>query len=192
MTAARTALPQKKVAQALLPVSSAAPAPERVALTTPHPEPKPWRRSQTRNGLRRHPDLPRVWVSKEFLSTEEVWPYLLQKPNPRDNRPLYKLSACCRAEWHSAQAERCSALRAGASNGECPTQIDTSTPSCGNPAQRDWTCTVVDRDKARSADPFVRSAVLQTRNEPQTWRSGLRYPASPISFPMRHLWPSSI
>jgi hypothetical protein len=25
---------------------------------------------QTRNGLRRHPDLPRVWVSKEFLSTE--------------------------------------------------------------------------------------------------------------------------
>jgi hypothetical protein len=44
--------------------------------------------------------------------------YLLQKPNPRDNRPLYKLYA-------------------GASNGECPIQIDTSTHSCGNPAQRD-------------------------------------------------------
>jgi hypothetical protein len=31
--------------------------------------------SQTRNGLRGHPDLPRVWVSNpiEFLSTEEVW-----------------------------------------------------------------------------------------------------------------------
>jgi hypothetical protein len=26
----------------------------------------------TRNGLRRHPDLPRVWVSNEFLSTDEV------------------------------------------------------------------------------------------------------------------------
>ena len=38
----------------------------------------------TRNGLRRHPDLPRVWVSNpiEFLSTEEVWAYLLQNPNP--------------------------------------------------------------------------------------------------------------
>lgn len=34
---------------------------------------------ETRNGLRRHPDLPRVWVSNpiEFLSTEEVWAYLL-------------------------------------------------------------------------------------------------------------------
>jgi DNA sulfur modification protein DndC len=46
---------------------------------------------ETRNGLRRHPDLPRVWVSNpvEFLSTEEVWAYLLQNPNPwgGDNRP---------------------------------------------------------------------------------------------------------
>jgi DNA sulfur modification protein DndC len=52
---------------------------------------------EMRNGLRRHPDLPRVWVSNpiEFLSTEEVWAYLLQKPNPwgGDNRALYKLYA---------------------------------------------------------------------------------------------------
>jgi DNA sulfur modification protein DndC len=68
---------------------------------------------QTRNGLRRHPDLPRVWVSNpiEFLSTEDVWACLLQKRNPRDNRPLFKLYA-------------------SASNGECPIQIDTGTP-CG-------------------------------------------------------------
>jgi len=87
----------------------------------------------TRNGLQRHPDLPRVWVSNpiEFLSTEEVWAYLLQNPNPwgGDNRPLYKLYA-------------------SASNGECPIQIDTSTPSCGNSRFGCWTCTVVDRDKA--------------------------------------------
>jgi hypothetical protein len=56
---------------------------------------------QTRNGLRRHPDLPRVWVSNEFLPTKDVWACLLQKPNPRGNRPLYELYACCRAEWHS-------------------------------------------------------------------------------------------
>ena len=39
---------------------------------------------EVRNGLHRHPDLPRVWVSNpiEFLTTEEVWAYLLQKPNP--------------------------------------------------------------------------------------------------------------
>lgn len=88
---------------------------------------------ETRKGLRRHPDLPRVWVSNpiEFLSTEEVWAYLLQTPNPwgGDNRALYKLYA-------------------NASSGECPIQIDTSTPSCGNSRFGCWTCTVVDRDKA--------------------------------------------
>ncbi|HLN99966.1 MAG TPA: DNA phosphorothioation system sulfurtransferase DndC [Pyrinomonadaceae bacterium] len=88
---------------------------------------------EVRNGLRRHQNLPRVWVSNpiEFLSTEEVWAYLLQKPNPwgGDNRPLYKLYA-------------------NASNGECPIQIDTSTPSCGNSRFGCWTCTVVPRDKA--------------------------------------------
>ena len=85
------------------------------------------------NGLHRHPDLPRVWVSNpiEFLTTEDVWAYLLQKSNPwgGDNRPLYKLYA-------------------SASNGECPIQIDTSTPSCGNSRFGCWTCTVVDRDRA--------------------------------------------
>jgi DNA sulfur modification protein DndC len=88
---------------------------------------------EARSGLRRHPDLPRVWVSNpiEYLSTEEVWAYLLQKSNPwgGDNRALYKLYA-------------------NASNGECPIQIDTSTPSCGNSRFGCWTCTVVERDKA--------------------------------------------
>ena len=90
-------------------------------------------RIEARNSLSRHPNLPNVWVSNpiEFLSTEEVWAYLLQRPNPwgGDNRPLYKLYA-------------------NASNGECPIQIDTSTPSCGHSRFGCWTCTVVDRDKA--------------------------------------------
>lgn len=88
---------------------------------------------KTRKGMGRHPDLPRVWVSNpiEFLTTEEVWAYLLQNRNPwgGDNRALYKLYS-------------------NASNGECPIQIDTSTPSCGNSRFGCWTCTVVDRDKA--------------------------------------------
>jgi DNA sulfur modification protein DndC len=88
---------------------------------------------KTTNGLRRHPDLPKVWVSNpiEFLTTEEVWAYLLQKPNVwgGDNRALYKLYA-------------------QAGGGECPIQIDTSTPACGNSRFGCWTCTVVERDKA--------------------------------------------
>ncbi len=86
---------------------------------------------ESRNGLHRHPDLPRVWVSNpiEFLSTEEVWAYLLQNPNPwgTNNRSLFALYS---------------------RSGECPIQIDTSTPSCGKSRFGCWTCTVVDRDKA--------------------------------------------
>ncbi len=79
----------------------------------------------TRNGLTRHPDLPRVWVSNpiQFLSTEEVWAYLIQHPNPwgGDNRALFKLYS-------------------QAGGGECPIQIDTSTPACGNSRFGCWTC----------------------------------------------------
>ena len=87
----------------------------------------------TRNGLSKHPDLPRVWVSNpiQFLTTEEVWAYLLQTPPiwGGSNRELYKL--------YNA-----------AGGGECPIQIDTSTPACGNSRFGCWTCTVVERDKA--------------------------------------------
>ncbi len=125
---------------------------------------------QTRNGLRRHPDLPRVWVSNpiEFLTTEEVWAYLLQKLNPwgGDNRALYKLYT-------------------DASNGECPIQIDTSTPACGNSRFGCWTCTVVDRDKASegllaAGDERMehliefRETLLESRNPEKGWRDNRR------------------
>jgi DNA sulfur modification protein DndC len=124
----------------------------------------------TRKGLRRHPDLPCVWVSNpiEFLTTEEVWAYLLQKPNPwgGDNRPLYKLYA-------------------NASNGECPIQIDTSTPACGHSRFGCWTCTVVDRDKASegllaAGDERMehliefRETLLEFRNPENGWRDKRR------------------
>ena len=38
-------------------------------------------------------------------------------------------------------------LYANAGGGECPIQIDTSTPSCGSSRFGCWTCTVVERDK---------------------------------------------
>lgn len=107
---------------------------------------------ETRRGLRRHPDLPRVWVSNpiEFLSTEEVWAYLLQSDNPwgTDNRGLYKLYS-------------------NASGGECPIQVDTSTPACGNSRFGCWTCTVVVRDKASegllAAGDWVMEHLLEFR-----------------------------
>ena len=125
---------------------------------------------EVHNGLHRHPDLPRVWVSNpiEFLSTEEVWAYLLQKTNPwgGDNRPLYKLYT-------------------NASNGECPIQIDTSTPACGNSRFGCWTCTVVERDKASegllaSGDERMehiirfRETLLEFRNPEKGWRDSRR------------------
>ncbi len=125
---------------------------------------------KSRNGLRRHPDLPRVWVSNpiEFLSTEEVWAYLLQNANPwgNDNRALYKLYA-------------------NASNGECPIQIDTSTPACGNSRFGCWTCTVVERDKAsegllESGDERMehllafRDTLLEFRNPENGYRDNRR------------------
>lgn len=123
-----------------------------------------------RNGLCRHPDLPRVWVSNpiEFLTTEEVWAYLLQKSNPwgGDNRTLYRLYA-------------------KASGGECPIQIDTSTPSCGSSRFGCWTCTVVERDKASegllaSGDERMehllgfRETLLEFRDPVNGWRDHRR------------------
>lgn len=125
---------------------------------------------ETRKGLRRHPDLPRVWVSNpiEFLTTEEVWAYLLQNRNPwgGDNRALYKLYA-------------------NASNGECPIQIDSSTPSCGSSRFGCWTCTVVERDKASegllaAGDERMehllafRETLLEFRDPANGWRDDRR------------------
>jgi DNA sulfur modification protein DndC len=42
---------------------------------------------QTRNGLRRHPDLPRVWVSNEFLPTGTFGPTCSRNPTPEAIAP---------------------------------------------------------------------------------------------------------
>jgi DNA sulfur modification protein DndC len=134
----------------------------------------------TRSGLHRHPDLPRVWVSNpiEFLTTEEVWASLLQKPNSwgGNNRPLYKLYA-------------------NASNGECPVQIDTSTPACGNSRFGCWTCTVVERDKASegllaAGDERMehllkfRETLLEFRDPGKGWRDSRRMNGSESPGPL--------
>lgn len=124
---------------------------------------------ESRNGLRKHPDLPRVWVSNpiEFLKTPEVWLYLIEAPNPwgGDNRALFKL-------YKDA-------------SGECPVHIDTSTPACGNSRFGCWTCTVVEQDKAgegllASGDERMakllefRETLLEFRDPTNGWRDHRR------------------
>jgi len=125
---------------------------------------------ELKNGLRRHPDLPRVDVSNPIvhLTTEEVWAYLLQN-NPAwggSNRDLYRLYR-------------------DAGGGECPIQIDTSTPSCGSSRFGCWTCTVVERDKASegllaSGDERMealltfRQTLLDVQNPDNGWRDKRR------------------
>lgn len=125
---------------------------------------------ETRNNLRRHVNMPNVWINNpiEYLSTEEVWAYLLQRPNPwgGDNRALYRLYS-------------------NASGGECPLVVDESTASCGNSRFGCWTCTVVERDKAsegllESGDERMehlldfRNTLMEFRDPANNWRDTRR------------------
>jgi DNA sulfur modification protein DndC len=90
--------------------------------------------------------LPRCWVATpiEHLLTDDVWDYLLEKPNiwGGNNHSLYQLYK-------------------NASGGECPLVVDKSTPSCGNSRFGCWTCTVVNRDK--TSEGLVANGDLRMR-----------------------------
>lgn len=75
-----------------------------------------------------------VFTPIEDWSTDDVWTYIINVPNPwgGDNRELITM-------YRNAQA------------GECPTVIDKSTPSCGGGRFGCWTCTVVTRDRSMEA-----------------------------------------
>jgi len=90
----------------------------------------------TGSRLSAHSTLPRAYIYTPIgeFSTNDVWTYLLQVPNPwgTDNRQLASL-------YRSAQA------------GECPLVVDLSTPSCGNTRFGCWVCTVVSKDRSMGA-----------------------------------------
>jgi len=76
-------------------------------------------------------------------------------------------------------------LYSNASNGECPVQIDSSTPSCGNSRFGCWTCTVVEKDKASegllaSGDERMeqliefRETLMEFRDPDNGWRDERR------------------
>jgi DNA sulfur modification protein DndC len=85
--------------------------------------------------LRKH-TLPNAYVFAPIaeMTTQEVWAYLINTPNPwgADNQDLLDL------------------YRSASDIMECPLVIDDTTPSCGNSRFGCWVCTVVDRDRSMS------------------------------------------
>ena len=83
-----------------------------------------------------HNDIPNalVFTPLEDWSTDDVWTYVMNTPNPwgGDNQELVTM-------YRNAQA------------GECPLVIDKSTPSCGGGRFGCWTCTVVQKDRSMEA-----------------------------------------
>ncbi|SRR5581483_11955601 len=83
-----------------------------------------------------HNDIPNalVFTPIEVWSTDDVWTYIINTPNPwgGENRELITM-------YRNAQA------------GECPLVIDKSTPSCGGGRFGCWTCTVVQKDRSMEA-----------------------------------------
>lgn len=76
-----------------------------------------------------------VYSPIEDWTTDDVWSFLFQVPNPwgGDNRALFKMYA-------------------GASeSAECPLVMDLSTPSCGQSRFGCWVCTMVAQDKSMAA-----------------------------------------
>jgi len=85
--------------------------------------------------LSRHSTLPQTFIYTpiEDFSTNDVWDYLLQCPNPwgNDNHDLITM-------YRNA-------------TGECPLVVDKTTPSCGNSRFGCWVCTVVEKDRSMEA-----------------------------------------
>lgn len=88
------------------------------------------------NRLKRHVDLNLAFVYSPIshVTTNEIWEYLMQVPNP----------------WNGSNRDLVTLYRNG-SGGDCPLVIDTSTPSCGQSRFGCWVCTVVKKDKSMEA-----------------------------------------
>lgn len=76
-----------------------------------------------------------IYTPVEVWSNDDVWFYLMQKPNPwgYNNRDLLGMYAGASAD------------------GECPLVVDDSTPSCGDSRFGCWVCTLVEKDKSMTA-----------------------------------------
>lgn len=76
-----------------------------------------------------------VYSPIENWSNDDVWTFLMQRPNP----------------WGYSNKELLTMYQGASPDGECPLVVDASTPSCGDSRFGCWTCTLVDQDKSMSA-----------------------------------------
>ena len=96
-------------------------------------------KQSTRERLSRNrdPKLSRVWVYLpiETWSSDDVWEYIIQTPNPWgiDNQDLFNI------------------YRGATPDAECPIVVDKSTPSCGDSRFGCYVCTMVSQDKSMAA-----------------------------------------
>jgi DNA sulfur modification protein DndC len=96
-------------------------------------------KQSTRDRLSRNkdPKLSRVWVYLpiESWSSDDVWEYIIQTPNPWgiDNQDLFNI------------------YRGATPDAECPIVVDKSTPSCGDSRFGCYVCTMVSQDKSMAA-----------------------------------------
>jgi len=94
-------------------------------------------RHRVRDRLSPNGSLPNslVYSPVEAWTSDDVWMFLMQRPNPwgYDNKDLLTMYAGASAD------------------GECPLVVDTSTPSCGDSRFGCWVCTLVGQDKSMQA-----------------------------------------
>ncbi|MFF0083452.1 DNA phosphorothioation system sulfurtransferase DndC [Streptomyces canus] len=76
-----------------------------------------------------------VYSPVEDWTNDDVWEFLMQKPNP----------------WGYTNQDLLTMYQGASSDGECPLVVDSTTPSCGSSRFGCWTCTLVDEDKSMSA-----------------------------------------
>lgn len=76
-----------------------------------------------------------VYSPIEAWSTEEVWAFLMQYPNP----------------WGHQNKDLLTMYQGASDDSECPLVVDDTTPSCGDSRFGCWTCTLVDQDKSMTA-----------------------------------------
>ncbi|WP_081655204.1 DNA phosphorothioation system sulfurtransferase DndC [Amycolatopsis orientalis] len=90
-----------------------------------------------RDQLSQNSNLPNslVYSPIEDWTNDDVWLFLMQRPNP----------------WGYNNKDLLTMYQGASSDGECPLVVDTSTPSCGDSRFGCWTCTLVEKDKSMSA-----------------------------------------
>lgn len=76
-----------------------------------------------------------VYSPIEDWTNDDVWLFLMQRPNP----------------WGYSNKELLTMYQGASSDGECPLVVDASTPSCGDSRFGCWVCTLVEKDKSMSA-----------------------------------------